>query len=110
MFVSCYWFDCSCFTACPRVVTLTALQTAGAFVCAHDYRAVRTVQTAQLLQFVADSWLVVGTGELYAVVGWIPAAMWVQFAHRTFSLVRLLRIVRFSRESVVFRIVRFRRE
>ena len=32
------------FTACPRVVTLTALQTAGAFVCAHDYRAVRTVQ------------------------------------------------------------------
>ena len=37
------------FTACPRVVTLTALQTAGAFVCAHDYRAVRTVQAAQPL-------------------------------------------------------------
>ena len=34
------------FTACPRVVTLTALQTAGVFVCAHDYRAVRTVQAA----------------------------------------------------------------
>ena len=37
------------FTACPRVVTLTALPTAGAFVCAHDYRAVRTVQAAQPL-------------------------------------------------------------
>ena len=44
-----FLFDCSFFTACPRVVTLTALQTAGAFVCAHDYRAVRTVQAAQLL-------------------------------------------------------------
>ena len=30
-----------------------------------------------------------GTGELYAVVEWMPAAMWVQFAHLTFSLVRL---------------------
>ena len=44
-----FWFDCSFFTACPRVVTLTALQTAGAFVCAHDYRVVRTVQAAQPL-------------------------------------------------------------
>ena len=43
-----------------------------------------------------------GTGELYAVVEWIPAAMWVQFAPWIFSLVRLLRIVRFRRESVVF--------
>ena len=34
------------FTACPRAVTLTALQTAGVFVCAHDYRAVSTVQAA----------------------------------------------------------------
>ena len=34
------------FTACPRVVTLTALQTADAFVCAHNYRVVRTVQAA----------------------------------------------------------------
>ena len=40
---------CSCLTPCPRVVTLTALQTAGAFVCAHDYRAVRAAQTAQPL-------------------------------------------------------------
>ena len=32
-----------------------------------------------------------GTGELYAVVEWIHAAMLVQFAHWTFSLVvRLL--------------------
>ena len=37
------------FTACPPVVTLTALQTAGTFVCAHDYGAVRTVQAAQPL-------------------------------------------------------------
>ena len=36
-----FWFDCSFFTACPRVVNLTALQTAGTFVCAHDYRAAR---------------------------------------------------------------------
>ena len=35
--------------ACPRVVTLTALQTAGAFVYTHDYRTVRTVQAAQPL-------------------------------------------------------------
>ena len=41
-----------------------------------------------------------GTGELYAVVEWIPAAMSVEFAHWIFSLVRL-RIVRFRRESVV---------
>ena len=39
--------------ACPRVVTLTARKTAGAFVYTHDYRAVRTVQAAQLLQFLA---------------------------------------------------------
>ena len=35
-----FWFDCSFFTACLRVITLTALQTAGlspSFV--HDYRA-----------------------------------------------------------------------
>ena len=38
--------------------------------------------------------LVVGTGELYAVVEWIPAAMLVQLAHRIISLV-LYRIVRF---------------
>ena len=43
-----------------------------------------------------------GTGELYAVVEWIPAAMWVQFAHWVISLVRLVRVVRFRRESVVF--------
>ena len=49
IFVWLFWFDCSFSTACPRVVTLTALQTAGAFVCAHDYRAVRTVQAAQPL-------------------------------------------------------------
>ena len=45
------------------------------FVYTHDYRAVRTVQAAQPLYFVAASWLVVGTGEFYAVVEWIPAAM-----------------------------------
>ena len=44
-----FWFDRPCFTACPRVVTLTALQTAGTFVCAHDCRAVRTVKAAQPL-------------------------------------------------------------
>ena len=66
---------CPYFTACPRVVTLTALQTAGAFVYTQDYRAVRTAQAAQPLYFVAASWLVVGTGELYAVVEWIPPAM-----------------------------------
>ena len=44
-----------------------------------------------------------GTGELYAVVEWIPAAMSVQFAHWTFSLVRLLSVsCVFRRESVVF--------
>ena len=32
------------FHACPRVVTLTTLQTAGMFVCAHLHLAVRTVQ------------------------------------------------------------------
>ena len=36
-----------------------------------------------------------GTGELYAVVEWIPATMRLQFAHWIFSLVRFLRIVRF---------------
>ena len=35
--------------ACPRVVTLRAIQSAGVFVCAHDYRAVGTVQAAQPL-------------------------------------------------------------
>ena len=39
----------SLFTACPRFVTLTALQTAAAVVCAHDYRAVRTLQTSPTL-------------------------------------------------------------
>ena len=37
------------FTAWPRVVILTALQTASAFVGAHEYRAVCTVQAAQPL-------------------------------------------------------------
>lgn len=38
---------CSFFTACPRVVTLAALQTAAVFsLFFHDYRASRTVQTA----------------------------------------------------------------
>ena len=37
-------------------------RTAGAFVCAHDYHALRAVQATQPLQFVAASWLVVGTG------------------------------------------------
>ena len=41
----------------------------------HDYRAVRTAQAAQPLKLVAASWLVVATGELYAVVEWIPATM-----------------------------------
>ena len=36
-----FWFGCFCFTGCPRVVTLTALQTAGAFVYTHGYRAFR---------------------------------------------------------------------
>ena len=31
------------FTSRPRVVTLAAFQTEGAFVCVHDYRAVFTV-------------------------------------------------------------------
>ena len=39
------WFDCSFFTACLRVITLTARQTAGVFLsCVHDYRAFCTVQ------------------------------------------------------------------
>ena len=39
------WFDCSLFTACLRVITLTALPTAGVFLsCVHDYRAFCTVQ------------------------------------------------------------------
>ena len=75
---------------------MTALQEEGAFVYTHDYHAVRTVQAAQPLWFVAASWLVVGTGELYAVVEWIPAAMRVQFAHLTFSLVRLFRYRAFT--------------
>ena len=40
------WFDCFFFTSCPGVITLTALQAAGAVVCVHDYRAVRTEQSA----------------------------------------------------------------
>ena len=67
------------FTACWRVVTLTALQTAAVFVCAHDYRAVPTVQavlqTATAVVCSHDLVIVVGTGGLYAVVEWIPAAM-----------------------------------
>ena len=35
------------FTSCPRVVTLTTLQTAVVFIYAHDFRAVRTVQAAR---------------------------------------------------------------
>ena len=76
-----FWFDCSFFTACPRVVHLTALQAAGVFLCVHDYRAVRTVQvalqtaTAVVSTAVAASWLVVGTGGAYAIVEWIPAAI-----------------------------------
>ena len=39
------WFDCSFFTACPRVITLTAFQTAGVFLsCVYDYRSNCTVQ------------------------------------------------------------------
>ena len=55
-----FWFDCSCFTACPRVVTLSTLHTAGAFVCAHvyAYRAVRTVQAAQPLAVVCSRELI----------------------------------------------------
>ena len=43
------WFDCSFFTACPRVATLTALQTAGPGsvpLSVHDYLDSRTVQAA----------------------------------------------------------------
>ena len=62
---------------------------------AHDYRAVCTVQAAfqtATAVVVAARWLVVGTGEHYAVVEWIRGAMWVQFAYWIISFVRLLRV------------------
>ena len=37
------------FHCMPAGFTMTALQTAEALVCAHDYRAFRTVQAAQPL-------------------------------------------------------------
>ena len=52
----------------------STLQTAHVFVCAHNYCAVRAVQTAlqtATAVFVAASWLVVGMGELNAVVEFI---------------------------------------
>ena len=40
-----FWFDWSIFTACLRVITLAALQTACVFLsCVYDYRAFCTVQ------------------------------------------------------------------
>ena len=52
-----FLFDCSHFTAFPRVITSTALRTPGMFVCAHDYHAaVPTVKTApQIAIDVASS-------------------------------------------------------
>ena len=60
------------FTVCPRVITLTALQTAGMFrSCVYYYRAFCTLHAAlqtatnrgTCRQYsVAASWLVVGTG------------------------------------------------
>ena len=40
------WFGRSFLAACPRVINLTALQTAAvSFPCVNDYRALVTVQT-----------------------------------------------------------------
>ena len=92
------WFDCSFFTACLRVITLTALQAAGVFLsCVHDYRAFCTVQavlqTATIIlplywySVVSSHEMVIcgNRGNSDAVVEWIPAAMLVrmlvQFAY-----------------------------
>ena len=83
IFLWCFLFDCSFFTACPRVAILTAPQTGGVFPFCNDYRAFRTVQAAlQTATAVVSSRELVsfGNGELYAVVEWVPTAMLVQFA------------------------------
>ena len=83
------WFDCS-FIACLRVITLTALRTAGVFLsCVHDYRAFGTVQavhktTNNRWQSVVISHELVSCGNRGnsdGVVEWVPAAMLVQFPH-----------------------------
>ena len=60
-------FDCSCFTACPRVVTLTAPQTSSVYLpdFSTTVRFVRCRQNSrqQSLYPGATSWLAVGTGE-----------------------------------------------
>ena len=84
------WFDCSCLTACLRVVTLTALQTAGVFLsCVHDYRFFfvrrrqysREQPNAALGVFRRNELVGRGNrGSSDAVVEWILAAMLLQFA------------------------------
>ena len=59
-----FWFDCSFFTACLRVITLTALQTAGlspSFV--HDYRAFCTVQAVLHTATIIAAALVVSSQQ-----------------------------------------------
>ena len=41
-----FLFDSSIFTACSRVLPVTATQTAGVLLSVHDYRAFRAVQAA----------------------------------------------------------------
>ena len=56
------WFDCSFFTASLRVITLTALQTAGVFLsCVHDYRAFCTVQAVLQAATIIAAVLVVSS-------------------------------------------------
>ena len=75
-------------TACLRVITLTALQTAGEFLsCVHDYRAFCTVQAVlQTATIIAAVLVVVSSHEFVsrgnrgnsdAIVERIPAAMLV---------------------------------
>ena len=54
--------ECSFFTPCLRVITLTILQTAGVFLsCVHDYRAVCTVQAVRQTAAIIAAVLVVSS-------------------------------------------------
>ena len=56
------WLDCSIFTACLPVITLTALQTAGVFLSfVHDYRAFGMMQAVLQTATIIAAVLVVSS-------------------------------------------------
>ena len=81
------WFGCFFFTACPRAVTLTALQTPSVFLsvftasvlvlrCRQHFRQQLLCSQSPRVAYLRGK-----GGDSDAAVEWIPAAMLVQFAH-----------------------------